>query len=72
MTEEEAKRRGIPVIPKLPDDIYDPNRYDPNRTVAVCGQCGMELKGVMGYVCPQPRCPTGMGGAWCIAGEGAF
>ena len=30
-----------------------------------CPKCGIKLDGVMGYVCSQPRCPTGLGGFWC-------
>lgn len=30
-----------------------------------CKQCGLKLESTMGYVCSQPRCPTGLGGAWC-------
>ena len=52
--------RQIPIIPKLPED-YNPNP-DPNPTVAVCGECGLHLKSVMGYVCSNVRCPTGLGG----------
>ena len=29
-----------------------------------CPTCGLKLDQVMGYVCPHPRCPTGLGGAW--------
>ena len=29
-----------------------------------CPTCGLKLEGVMGYVCTQPKCPTGLGGAW--------
>lgn len=55
--------KQIPVIPPLKDDTFDPYRdVDPNPTVAICGQCGLHLKQVMGYVCNHPRCPTGLGG----------
>ena len=30
-----------------------------------CHKCGLKMEGVMGYVCTQPQCPTGLGGAWC-------
>lgn len=30
-----------------------------------CPKCGLKLDTVMGYVCSQPKCPTGLGGAWC-------
>ena len=35
-----------------------------------CPQCGLKLEGVMGYVCSQPKCPTGLGGAWCNVSDG--
>jgi hypothetical protein len=54
MTPEEAKERGIPVIPKLPPQ----QPYDPNPTVAVCGECGLEIKRIMGYCCQNERCPV--------------
>lgn len=30
-----------------------------------CALCGLELKGVMGYVCSQPNCPTGLAPVMC-------
>lgn len=30
-----------------------------------CSKCGLEIKGVMGYVCPNMDCPTGMGPVVC-------
>ena len=30
-----------------------------------CPKCGLKLDTVMGYVCSQPQCPTGLGGVWC-------
>lgn len=62
--EEEAKKLGVPVIPKLPEKIdYSP--CDPNPVIAICGECGLHLHQVMGYCCPHARCPTGLGGATC-------
>lgn len=26
-----------------------------------CSACGLKLDGVMGYVCPNSRCPSGLG-----------
>ena len=52
--------RQIPVIPPLPPE--DPGPHDPNPVVAICGQCGLQIHQVMGYVCTHPRCPTGLGG----------
>jgi len=31
--------------------------FDPNATIAICGECGLELKTVMCYSCSNPRCP---------------
>lgn len=30
-----------------------------------CSKCGLKLEQVMGYVCNNHPCPTGLGGAWC-------
>lgn len=30
----------------------------PMGTKPICSKCGMELSGVMGYVCPAQDCPT--------------
>ena len=30
-----------------------------------CPACGLKLEGVMGYVCNNPRCPTGLGPVMC-------
>ena len=32
-----------------------------------CSKCGLKLEQVMGYVCNNHPCPTGLGGAWCKA-----
>jgi hypothetical protein len=56
MNPEKAKAKGIPVIPKQPN----PNPifpYAPNPAIAVCSECGLELKQIMGYVCNHPNCP---------------
>ena len=34
-------------------------------TKPTCPKCGLVFEGTMGYVCSQPKCPTGLGGAWC-------
>ena len=49
----------VPVVPPLPP-AYVPNS-DPNPIVARCGECGLEIRQVMGYCCQHPRCPTGLG-----------
>lgn len=59
--EQKAKRLGVRLIPKR--EVIAPTApYDPNPTVAVCGQCGLEVKNVMGYYCPRQNCPAGLGG----------
>jgi hypothetical protein len=46
------------VPPFLPG--YTP--YPPGNTPPVkCQKCGMEVKGVMGYVCTDTHCPSGRG-----------
>ena len=51
---------NVPVIPPLPPGYPPP--VTPNPVVATCGECKMNLHQVMGYVCMNPRCPTGLGG----------
>lgn len=52
-----------PYQPQIP-----PPTYPFNQTV--CPTCGITLSGVMGYVCPNARCPTGLGGTWCQVNGG--
>jgi len=54
--EEKARRLRVPLVPRRVINVPPP--YDPNPTVAVCGECGIELKRVMGFVCTKPNCPT--------------
>ena len=50
--QRKAKRIGVPVIgPRKEIPI------ESNPTIAICGQCGLELKQVMHYCCMQPNCP---------------
>ena len=49
--------------PRLPTKIYEEEKpYNPYKT---CSKCGMDISGVMGYCCPQPNCPTGLGPVMC-------
>ena len=41
----------VPVIPPLPGFPAG------DGAVAICGECGLRLMPVMGYVCPNIRCP---------------
>ena len=50
--------KEVPIIPPLPPGEPDP---DPNPIIAVCGECGLEVRRIMSYSCPNPRCPTGLG-----------
>ena len=36
-----------------------------NWDIATCPTCGIKLDQVMGYVCSNPRCPTGLGPVTC-------
>lgn len=47
-----------------------PSPYNPGTPIIVnpdprCSQCGLQLSPVMGYVCPQVNCPSGLGGPSC-------
>ena len=67
---EEQKDYQIvdPITPPIP---YDPTiPIIPNPVISKCGKCGLELSQVMGYVCSQPNCPTGLGGPTCINSTG--
>jgi hypothetical protein len=54
---------NVPIIPPLPPDYPKPT--EPNPVVAKCGECGLCIRQVMMYYCPNPRCPTGLGGIRC-------
>lgn len=59
--EQKAKDLGVPIIPKIePQPLQGPN-----PTVAICGECGIELKQIMGYCCQHANCPCGLGGTIC-------
>ena len=45
-----------PVLPTIPPILHDG---------PVCSVCGMQLGGVIGYVCNNPQCPTGLGSITC-------
>lgn len=59
--EDKARRIGVPLIPKNNRPCVVP--MDTNRTVSVCGECGLEIKQVMGYCCPKGNCPARLGGS---------
>lgn len=43
--------KPLPVIPPLPISPAG------DGAIAICGECGLRLMPVMGYVCPNIRCP---------------
>lgn len=43
---------------------------DFNRKDSRCSRCGLELARVMGYCCPVPDCPTGLGPVMCSTTSG--
>ena len=54
---------------KLDDIISDMPKPEPMKPwLSTCSKCGLILDGIMGYCCPQPQCPTGLGGSWCSNG----
>jgi hypothetical protein len=60
--EEKARRLGVPLIPKV-TRVFQIAPISPNQVVSVCGECGLEMRQVMGYVCSRGAdCPTGLGG----------
>jgi len=44
---------GLPIIPPLPEMPRGPA----DGAIAICGQCGLRIMPVMGYVCGNSRCP---------------
>lgn len=55
------------------DDPWKPISPTPIEPVRnnSCPKCGIELHKVMGYVCGQPDCPTGLGTPWCTGNPNA-
>lgn len=53
--EEKAKKLGVKLIPKIPEEQR--KQLDPNPPVGVCGECGITLHKVMHYVCNKAECP---------------
>lgn len=53
---EKSSRTTVPVIPPLPPNVpHAP--VDPNPVVAICGECGIEIRQMMHYACTNCRCP---------------
>ena len=52
---QKANRLGVPLIPKMPKI----SNLDPNPVIAVCGECGHEIRGKDMRSCPLGNCPLG-------------
>lgn len=57
---EHSQRVTQPYGPTIP---YQPFQWPTDQ----CTRCGLKLDKVMGYVCPVPNCPTGLGPVMCKA-----
>ena len=66
----EAEKASRDISDRL-DEWLKKNEWDiwtkPQPPVNQCSKCGLKLEGVMGYCCPQPGCPTGLGSPYCIS-----
>lgn len=56
-----ANPKKLPVIPPLPPE-QPPT--EPNAAVAICGECGIEIRPVMHYACLSNRCPLKLVVSW--------
>lgn len=45
---------NLPVIPPIPPRPNSPA----DGAIAICGECGLRILPVMGYVCGNSRCPA--------------
>jgi hypothetical protein len=52
---QKANRLGVPLIPKKERVPF----RDPNPIIAVCGQCGHEVRSTEYRACPKGECPFG-------------
>ena len=59
---ERHQRLSSPYQPIAPTVPYQPTWVAPNA----CSICGMKFDGPMGYVCTNPRCPSGV--VYCGSG----
>lgn len=67
---EVARREGAEPPPEpmpwYPEPFLPSPTWPPTFTSKPsCGECGLVLEGVMGYVCNHVPCPTGLGGPIC-------
>ena len=57
LQQEKEKSISSPFTP--PRDPFSP------LPKSKCKKCGIELNTIMGYCCPHPDCPTGLGPTIC-------
>ena len=60
MKEASTSKNNIEWIDSWPSKTVS-GKIDPNPIMGTCPRCGVELRRVMHYVCPQSLCPTGLG-----------
>ena len=67
--EAELKEKPKTVTVSMPEPqvegwtyYIDQPKYEPVTMGSNCAKCGIKLDGVMGYVCPNYGCPTGLAG----------
>lgn len=48
-------------------EVHEPPKYTQPTVNNKCPTCGIEFTGSMGYVCPHPVCPTGLGGSRSVS-----
>ena len=51
--------KEVPTIPPLmPEEKRIRENPEPNPVVARCGECGLDIRQTMGYVCGNINCPV--------------
>jgi hypothetical protein len=70
LKELEAEKSSREIADQLTEWLkkHDSDVWTKPQPVNACPKCGLRIEGVIGYVCPQPMCPTGLGGVWCSNG----
>lgn len=70
--EQELSRESNDNIKRITDDLWKRTGPIPHIppapspwSIKQCSKCGLKLEGSMGYCCPVPECPTGLGSPYC-------
>jgi hypothetical protein len=50
-----AQRLGVPLIPKTPQNTLTTTE---SRIIAICGECGLEIRENASYSCTNANCPA--------------